>query len=148
MRPLTARLEDGYCSITVANHRLITIIRLVVKSYTHPWKDFTNKLRLVLYACKIFFSRIVCYAVIGKNKQRQPWIIIGRAGACEAPEPGARFGCRPLMCSADETSRSNQKGCFASGQSSWEINGGRMASRGRLQTERFRCGRSWGGKRV
>ena len=30
MRPLTARLEDGYCSITVVNHRLITVIRLVL----------------------------------------------------------------------------------------------------------------------
>jgi hypothetical protein len=36
MRPLTARLEDGYYSITVANHRLITVIRFVAKSYTHP----------------------------------------------------------------------------------------------------------------
>ena len=35
-RPLTARLNDGYCSITVANHRLIIIIRFVAKSYTHP----------------------------------------------------------------------------------------------------------------
>ena len=25
-----------YCSITVANYRLITIIRFVVKNYTHP----------------------------------------------------------------------------------------------------------------
>ena len=36
MRPLTARLEDGYCSITVANHQLITTIRFVSKSYTRP----------------------------------------------------------------------------------------------------------------
>ena len=36
MRPLTARLEAGYCSITVVNHRLITVIRFVAKSYTHP----------------------------------------------------------------------------------------------------------------
>ena len=36
MRHLTARLEGDYCSITVANYRLITIIRFVVKSYTHP----------------------------------------------------------------------------------------------------------------
>jgi len=35
MRPLTARLEDGYCNITIANHRLITVIRFVAKSYTH-----------------------------------------------------------------------------------------------------------------
>ena len=27
MRYLTAQLEDGYCSITVANYRLITVIR-------------------------------------------------------------------------------------------------------------------------
>ena len=60
MRHLTARLEDGYCSITVANHRLITIIRFVVKSYTHPWKGFANKLHLVLHALKILFSGIVC----------------------------------------------------------------------------------------
>ena len=29
-------LEDCYCSITVANHRLITVIRFVAKIYTHP----------------------------------------------------------------------------------------------------------------
>ena len=77
MRPLTARLDDGYCSITVVNHRLITIIRFVVKSYTHPWKSFTNKLRLVLYALKIFFSRIVraTHAMQPKTKQgRNDWI--------------------------------------------------------------------------
>ena len=33
-----ARLEDGYCSITVANHRLITVIKFVAKSYTQPKK--------------------------------------------------------------------------------------------------------------
>ena len=26
---------DGYCSINVANHRLIIVIRFVAKSYTH-----------------------------------------------------------------------------------------------------------------
>ena len=36
MRPLTARLEDGHCSGTVTNHQLITVIRFVAKSYTHP----------------------------------------------------------------------------------------------------------------
>ena len=36
MRHLTARLEDGYCSINVANHRLITAIRFVAKNYIHP----------------------------------------------------------------------------------------------------------------
>ena len=28
--------EDGYCSITIANYRLITVIRFIAKSYTHP----------------------------------------------------------------------------------------------------------------
>ena len=37
MRPLTAWLEDSYCSITfIANHRLITVIRFITKNYTHP----------------------------------------------------------------------------------------------------------------
>ena len=29
MRSLTVQLEDGYCSITIANYRLITVIRFV-----------------------------------------------------------------------------------------------------------------------
>ena len=29
-------IRGWYCSITVANHRLITIIRFVAKSCTHP----------------------------------------------------------------------------------------------------------------
>ena len=69
IRLLIARLENSYCSITVANHQLITTITFVVKSYTHPWKGFANKLRLVLHACKILFSEIVCYDMIGKTKQ-------------------------------------------------------------------------------
>ena len=47
-------LEDGYCSIcsiTVANHQLITVIKFVVKSYTHSY--FANRLHLVLHACEI-----------------------------------------------------------------------------------------------
>jgi len=32
---LTAQLEDGYCSITVGNHGLITIARFVAKNYIH-----------------------------------------------------------------------------------------------------------------
>jgi len=60
MRSLNARLEDGYCSITVANHRLIAVIRFVVKNYTHPWNFFANKFRLVLYAFEILFSGITC----------------------------------------------------------------------------------------
>ena len=59
MRPLTAWLEDGYCSITVANHQLITVIRFVSKNYTHPWKGFANRLRLVLHTCEILFSKNV-----------------------------------------------------------------------------------------
>ena len=31
-----ARLENDYCSFTVANHQLITVIKFVVKSYTRP----------------------------------------------------------------------------------------------------------------
>ena len=45
--PRTSNLEESnevfdrafrgwYCSITVANHRLITVIRFVTKNYTHP----------------------------------------------------------------------------------------------------------------
>ena len=69
MRSLTTRLEHGYCSITVVNYRLITVITFVVKSYTHPWKNFANKLCLVLHAYEILFSGIVCYVMIGENKQ-------------------------------------------------------------------------------
>ena len=34
-----------------------------MKSYTHPWKGFANKLRLVLHACEIFFLEncVLCY---------------------------------------------------------------------------------------
>ena len=53
MRLLTARLEDSYCSIIVANHELITVIRFVAKSYIHLWKGFPNKLRLMLHVDKI-----------------------------------------------------------------------------------------------
>ena len=35
-RSLTARLEDSYCNITVANQHLVTVIRFVSKNYTHP----------------------------------------------------------------------------------------------------------------
>ena len=50
MRHLTAWLEDGYCSITVAHHQLITVIRFISKNYIRPWKDFTNRLHLILHA--------------------------------------------------------------------------------------------------
>jgi len=59
MRPLIARLENGYCSITVVNHQLITVIRFAAKNYTHPWKSFANRLRLVLHECKISFLTYV-----------------------------------------------------------------------------------------
>ena len=49
MRPLTTRLEDGYCSITTANYRLITVIKFVAKSYTYSWKNFTNRLYLIFH---------------------------------------------------------------------------------------------------
>ena len=52
MRSLDAQLEHGYCSIIVANHELITVIRFVAKSYTHFLKSFANKFRLVLHAYK------------------------------------------------------------------------------------------------
>ena len=50
MRSLTAWLKDGYCSITVANHQLITVIRFISKIYIRPWNDFANRLHLVLHA--------------------------------------------------------------------------------------------------
>ena len=40
---------------TVANCELIRIIRFVAKSYVHLWKNFANKLHLVLHAYKILF---------------------------------------------------------------------------------------------
>ena len=36
--------------ITVANHSGIWFIRFVSKNYIHPWKNFTNKLYLVLHS--------------------------------------------------------------------------------------------------
>jgi len=44
-------IRRGYCSITVAIHDGTWLIRFVSKSYTHPWKGFANKFRLVLHAC-------------------------------------------------------------------------------------------------
>ena len=44
---------EHFC-ITVANHRLITVIRFVAKSYTHFWRGFANRLHLVVLAYKIF----------------------------------------------------------------------------------------------
>jgi hypothetical protein len=36
MRPFDRVIRGRYCSITVANHRLITVVRFVAKSCTHP----------------------------------------------------------------------------------------------------------------
>ena len=47
-RPLTARLDDSYCSITVTDYGLITVIRFVEKITLIPKKNFANKLCLVL----------------------------------------------------------------------------------------------------
>ena len=54
MRSLTAGSEDGYCSITIANHRLVTVVRFVAKNYTHPWKVFANRFHLIHYTCNSF----------------------------------------------------------------------------------------------
>jgi len=69
MRPLTVWLEDDYCSIAVANYRLITVITFVAKSYIHPWKDFANRLNLVLHAREILFSGNVRARTVGRSKQ-------------------------------------------------------------------------------
>ena len=37
-----ARLENSYCSITVANYLLIIVIKFVAKNHTYLWKDFVN----------------------------------------------------------------------------------------------------------
>ena len=73
MRSLTVWLEDGYCNITVANHVLITIIRFVAKSYTHPWIDFANKLHLVAYAYKISFVAQIMLANQTRQQYRKPF---------------------------------------------------------------------------
>ena len=67
MRFLTARLEDGYCSITVASHRLITVVRFVAKSYTHLLKNFANRFYLVHHACEIFFSKSLRARIVAKQ---------------------------------------------------------------------------------
>ena len=84
---LNARLEDVYCSITVDNHRLITVIRFVAKNYTHPWKSFANKLRLVVHARKILFVAWVAWInqigpvwVCGRHRWSN-WVLIWRARA-------------------------------------------------------------------
>ena len=68
MRSLTAWLEDDYCSITVVNHRLITVIRFVAKNYIHPWKGFANRLYLVLHAYEILFSENMRVRTLARSK--------------------------------------------------------------------------------
>ena len=74
MRPLTAWLEDGYYSITVANYKLITIIRFVSKNCTHLWKSFANKLHLVLHADIRLFVKL---CVIGNQTWPWQWSPVG-----------------------------------------------------------------------
>ena len=50
-------LEHGYCSITVSNHGLIRLIRFGSQICTYLWNFFANRLHLILYTCKILFSR-------------------------------------------------------------------------------------------
>ena len=66
MRSLTARLEDDYCSINVANDELIGIIRFrfVAQSYTLLSKSFTNKLYLILHAYYLEV-RLTCFDLTG-----------------------------------------------------------------------------------
>ena len=68
MRPLTAWLENDYCSITVANHRLIIVIRFVAKNYIHFWIFFINRLHLILHACEILFSKNVRAKILARSK--------------------------------------------------------------------------------
>ena len=51
-------IKFDYCSITVVNHDGTWLIRLVSKSYTHLWKNFTNEIRLVLHPWKKFTNKI------------------------------------------------------------------------------------------
>jgi len=94
MRPLTAWLEHGYCSITVANYGLLKLIRFVTQSCTRMWKKFANRLHLVLHASKIIF----CEFFLGVTKHgelNQP----KSAGFSHQPNKdkvGSRLG---LVCS-------------------------------------------------
>ena len=49
----------GYCSITVINRGGTWLIRFVSKNYTHSWKNFANKFRLVLHACICLFYKVL-----------------------------------------------------------------------------------------
>ena len=70
MRHLIVWWENGYCSIAVANNQLITVISFVSKSYIHPWKDFANRLHLILYAYEILFSKNVHEKFTVETKHR------------------------------------------------------------------------------
>ena len=83
MRPLTARLEDGYCSITVVNHELIRLIRFVAQSCTHLWKDFTNKLRLALHAYNIPFQTTGAMLM-----GRRAWLLSSAGWNASSETPG------------------------------------------------------------
>ena len=50
-------IRRDYCSINVANHDGTWLIRFVPKNYTHTWKGFANKLRLILHACIRLFVK-------------------------------------------------------------------------------------------
>jgi hypothetical protein len=58
MSSLTAWLEDGYCSIIVANHGLTMLIRHVTQICTHRWKGFANRLHLAFarFLSALFFA--------------------------------------------------------------------------------------------
>ena len=117
MRHVTARLEYGYCSITVANYRLITVIRFVSKSYTHPWKGFANKLSLVLHAythswksfankhslvlhtLKILFSEIVCRSCDTQPNRPSVGRAGGRNGKLHAPPRAHEWPWASGLCS-------------------------------------------------
>jgi len=104
MRSLTARLKDDYCSTIVANHKLITIIKFVSKSYTHPYKNFGNKLRLVLHALFVFFKKkFVASTKHGPTRRAGgafPSVFVRRRG-WQQPAAGARRSGRPARNSDD-----------------------------------------------
>ena len=54
-------IERSHCSITVANYDETWLIRFVSKSYTHMWKSFANKFRLVLHACIRHFVKKISW---------------------------------------------------------------------------------------
>ena len=73
MRPLTAQLEDGYYSITVANHRLIIVIRFVAKSYIIPEEVLQIDFILNFMHGRFFFRET--YAKKHRRNQTLPLMI-------------------------------------------------------------------------